>query len=115
MSPRTAEQFKEIRKEKKEIILNSALEIFAEQGFHGASISKIAQHANISKGLIYNYFESKEDLLKEIIFNGLDEMFVFFDPNHDGKLTKDECIYFINEIFKLISENYKFWKLYFSV
>ena len=63
MSPRSAKQFDEIRKQKKELILESALELFAENGFHATSISQIAKKAGISKGLIYNYFESKNEIL----------------------------------------------------
>ena len=67
MSPRSAKQFKEIRKEKKDHIMEVALELFAENGFHATSISQIAKKAGISKGLTYNYFESKKELLDELI------------------------------------------------
>ena len=52
--PRTKEQFEEIRSRTKQKILESALELFAEKGFKGTSISEIAKTANISKGLAYN-------------------------------------------------------------
>ncbi|MFO8235224.1 MAG: helix-turn-helix domain-containing protein [Bacteroidales bacterium] len=55
MSPRTEEQIRLIREKKKAEIREVALELFAEQGYYGASISKIAKRAAISKGLIYNY------------------------------------------------------------
>lgn len=92
-----------------------ALELFAEQGYTRTSISAIASQACISKGLLYNYFESKEDLLKQIMDEGLQEMLTFFDPNHDGVLTRDEFIYFIREVFQLIDRKRTFYKLYFSV
>lgn len=69
--PRTKKQFEKIRNEKIELIKNSALKLFAENGYHSTSISKIAKSAKISKGLIYNYFESKESLLHDIMFSGL--------------------------------------------
>ena len=67
MSPRTEAQYEEIREEKKELIKRVALEIISEHGIQNTSISKIAKEAGVSKGLMYNYFESKEDLLKRII------------------------------------------------
>ncbi len=61
------DRFEEIRYERKKQIMNSALHLFATKGFHQTSISSIAKHAQISKGLMYNYFESKDALLCEII------------------------------------------------
>ena len=59
--PRTPEQFEKIREEKRNHIMEVALECFANEGYHSTSISKIAKSAGISKGLIYNYFELNED------------------------------------------------------
>ena len=66
MSPRTEEQFEEIRESKKNLIQEVALELFATRGYHSTSISMIAKEADISKGLLYNYFESKEELLNSM-------------------------------------------------
>lgn len=67
MAPKTSKQFAEIRQKSQEKIEAAALELFAEQGFHSTSITAIAKAAGISKGLLYNYYESKEDLLHQII------------------------------------------------
>ena len=45
----------------------AAMELFATEGFPGTSVSAIAKKAGVSKGLIYNYFESKEDIVKGLI------------------------------------------------
>ena len=74
MSPKSAKQFNDIRTQKKELIMNVALELFAENGFHATSISQIAKKAKISKGLTYNYFESKKEILDEIIKKGFDSL-----------------------------------------
>ncbi len=115
MSPRTAQQFEEIREEKKQLIMNVALELFSDEGYHTTSISKIAKKAGISKGLMYNYFESKEDLLKKIAFDGIQDVFDSFDPNKDGILTKEEFRYFINESARMVKTHITFWKFYFSL
>jgi AcrR family transcriptional regulator len=44
-------------------ILDGAAAVFAEKGFHRATTREIAQAAGVSEGTIYNYFDSKEDLL----------------------------------------------------
>jgi AcrR family transcriptional regulator len=115
MSPRTERQFKKIRQEKRRLIIDTALELFAKEGYHVTSISKIAKKANISKGLLYNYFNSKEELLSSVIHLGIKEMYDEFDPNKDGILTKDELAHFIKFAFKTIRNKKRFWILYFTL
>ena len=67
MSPRSKEQNKKVRTESINNILDACLELFAVKGYDATSISMIAQQAGISKGLLYNYFSSKEELLKGLI------------------------------------------------
>ena len=115
MSPKTSQQYEEIRESRKKQIMEVALKLFAESGYSNTSISKIAGEAAISKGLLYNYFESKEDLLIHIMEEGMKDMVHFFDPNRDGVLTREEFIYFIHEAFGLMNSKLLFYKLYFSV
>ena len=115
MSPRTEKQFLVIREERKAQIKKVALEIIYEEGLEGSSISKIAKRAKISKGLLYNYYESKEEMIKEIIQDGIKPFVEIFDPNKDGILTVEEAKYFIDEMFHILESNLKYWRLYFSV
>ena len=50
---------------KKEQMLHAALAVFAERGYHGATMQSVAERAGVSKGAIYEYFPSKESLLLE--------------------------------------------------
>ena len=115
MSPRTSKQFAEIREEKRALIMKVALELFAREGFQSASISKISSEAGISKGLMYNYFDSKEQLIKEIIEDGLDKLFSLIDPNKDGIVTREEMENYIIALFDMMRDNLTFWSLYFSL
>ncbi|MDO8952731.1 MAG: TetR/AcrR family transcriptional regulator [Draconibacterium sp.] len=115
MSPRSAKQYSEIRKQKKELIMETALELFAENGFHATSMSQIAKKAGISKGLAYNYFQSKNEILEEILETSSNEIYKNIDINHDGILTEEEFYFFIKKTFQLINRNRRFWKLYTSV
>ena len=115
MSPRTEQQFVEIREVRKKEIMDTALELFAIEGFDKTSISKIAAKAGISKGLLYNYFSSKEDLIKSIIFVGLDSLTGYIDPNHDGVLSREELQYFIEAFFNAVEKNEHYWRLYFTL
>jgi AcrR family transcriptional regulator len=115
MSPRTANQFKAIRKARKEKIMESALGLFAVKGFHSTSIANIAREAGMSKGLFYNYFENKEALIKELVMQGFTAILSVFDPNHDGKLTGNEMRFLIIELIEIIKKDIQFWRLYFSM
>lgn len=48
-------------------ILDAALKEFAEKGFEGSRVEKIAQRAGVSKALIYYNFDSKESILEELM------------------------------------------------
>ena len=113
MSPRSKKQIEELKEVKRKLIMNSALELFADYGYHGTSINMIAKKAGIAKGLIYTYFENKESLIKELVLGGIEEFSDIFDPNNDGVLTEEEFEFFVNESFKLLESNMKFWRLYF--
>lgn len=114
MSPRTPKQYEDIREEKRSLIMRVALEHFAKEGYHNTTINHIARHAGISKGLMYNYFESKEELLTEIVNSSLDEISGYFDPDRDGYLTEDEFELFIRKLFLLLREKLSFWRLFYQ-
>lgn len=115
MSPRTEAQFEEIRKKRKSHIMESALEIFAQDGYHKSSIAKIARTANISKGLLYNYFESKEDLLLQIIVAGTERIHGVFKDIEDELDTEEELKIFIKGGIEIIKNDPHFYKLMFTV
>ncbi len=60
--------------ETKERILNSAIAVFGEKGYHQATIAEIAEHANIGKGTLYWYFSSKEELFSGMIEQGIESL-----------------------------------------
>ena len=51
---------------KREAILEAALELFVERGFHGTAVPEIADRAGVGAGTIYRYFDSKEALVNAI-------------------------------------------------
>ncbi len=115
MSPRTPKQFEEIRESRRKQIMDAALELFASKGYSNCSISQLASQADISKGLMYNYFDSKEALLMAIIEEGIQDIMSMIDPNHDGILEPEEVEGFIRNTFKGIRDNMHFWILFITV
>ena len=61
--------------ERRAAILESALAVFADRGYHAASIDDIAREGGISKALIYEHFSSKQQLYAELIELHADELF----------------------------------------
>lgn len=115
MSPRTEKQFAQIREDRKESILSAALHLFAEQGYHSTSISKIAKEANISKGLLYNYFEGKEEVLKFLLSSLFEKIVESMQLDINATLTKEVFIKHIDNTFILIENDRPLWRLYFSM
>ena len=115
MAPRSPEQFAEIREERKAQILEAALEVFARDSFHGASISSVAKRAGISKGLIYNYFKSKEEILISLVVDVFDDVMEQLDLNLGEPLTKDSFIQIIEKSVDEVVKNPQRWKLYMSL
>ena len=115
MSPRTPEQFKDLRHEKKTLIMNVALEHFANDGYHNSSISRIAKQAGISKGLMYNYFSGKEDLLAEIVNRSMEKFSQHFSPGSSSFLSEDDFELFVRKYFLILREGLSFWRLYFQL
>lgn len=68
---------------KKDKILNSALSLFVEFGFHGTPTSQVAKTAEVSNGILFHYFKTKEELITELYIYIKDDLMNFLD----SKLT----------------------------
>src|SRR6478609_147455 len=49
--------------DKRRLILDAAVRVFARRGFNGCRVSDIADEANVAYGLVYHYFRSKDEVL----------------------------------------------------
>ena len=52
--------------DKRRAILDAAIRVFARQGFHNARVSDVASEAGVAYGLVYHYFDSKDQMLNEL-------------------------------------------------
>ena len=68
-----SDRVKKLSQDKRANILNSAIHVFSEKGFDGASMDKIAEKANVSKITIYKHFQNKESLFLAIVSEFLQE------------------------------------------
>ena len=60
--------------DKRRQILDAAVRVFARQGFHGCRVSDIADEAGVAYGLVYHYFDSKEEVLDTLFLERWDVM-----------------------------------------
>lgn len=79
----TKQMAREVAREK---ILNAALEIFAQQGYHGSKMSQISRKAGVSAGLAYHYFEGKEEILDAILAKNVELHQPLFEAIRRGGL-----------------------------
>ncbi|MEO8233138.1 MAG: TetR/AcrR family transcriptional regulator [Ignavibacteriota bacterium] len=110
MSPRTKDQFEKIRNKSREKIEKIALELFAIKGYHATSISQIAEKAGISKGLLYNYYENKEQLLNSVIRKVYDEIMQIVQMKENLSAEK-QIEQIIIQTINHLKENITFWRL----
>lgn len=63
----SADRREEYLEERRERLLDAALAVFSRDGFDRATMATIAEQAGMAKGTIYNYFETKEELLSALL------------------------------------------------
>jgi len=101
--------------EKQEKILQAALQLFAKEGYHATSTSKVARLAGVSEGLIFRHFGNKEGLLNAILEvgeNKLKTLFVDIVMESEPKQVIRKAIEMTNMI---DVSDYDFWKLQFKL
>jgi AcrR family transcriptional regulator len=116
MAARNRKRSDEIRAKSRKAIMDSALELFCEKGYHGTSVSMIANKAGVSTGLMYNYFTSKEELLEGIIIEGVGLIESSFDGLRELEDPHQLIEALVDNVFRMMGdEEWHFWKLYFSM
>ncbi|MBS4208840.1 TetR/AcrR family transcriptional regulator [Bacillus sp. FJAT-50079] len=87
-------------------IIDAAVVVIAENGYHQAQVSKIAKQAGVADGTIYLYFNNKEDILISVF---REKMGVFIDQLEDvvaGKETaKEKLLIMVENHFHILSED----------
>ena len=115
MAPRSPEQFAEIREERKHQILDAALHVFAEESYHGSSMASVAKRAKVSKGLIYNYFDSKEEILKTLLLGLFDHFMETLALDFSQPLTRNDFIRIVELSIDEVVKNPARWRLFMSL
>jgi TetR/AcrR family transcriptional regulator, fatty acid metabolism regulator protein len=70
--------------DKRKLILDAAIRVFAEHGYHGSRVGDIAEDAGVAHGLLYHYFASKDEVLRTIFVENWGELIGRFRAVEDS-------------------------------
>jgi AcrR family transcriptional regulator len=108
--PRSPAQNELLREASTQRVLEHALRLFAEHGYDATTMKMIAASASISPGLIYNYFASKEDLLRAIFVRSMDDVRASF-AEAEAAAPGERLERLIRASFEILRRNRDFWRL----
>jgi AcrR family transcriptional regulator len=101
--------------ERRAAILGSAVEVFADRGYHASSIDDIAREGGISKALIYEHFGSKQELYVELLdeyagglFDRLDAAIATAGPSASARLSVG-----VDAFYGFVEEHRVAWRMLF--
>lgn len=101
--------------EKKELIIETALRLFAREGFDTTSTSKIAREAGVSEGLIFRHFTNKEGLMNAVLDLCEGRMTPHIDAIDQEPDPRKRIQSIIDLTYTLYNEEREFWQLQFTI
>jgi TetR/AcrR family transcriptional regulator, fatty acid metabolism regulator protein len=81
--------------DKRRVILDAAVRVFARQGFHTCRVSDIADQAGVAYGLVYHYFSSKEEILDTLFLERWELMLAAIAEIDQSERSPREKLYSI--------------------
>ena len=81
--------------DKRRLILDAAVRVFARQGFHTCRVSDIADEAGVAYGLVYHYFQSKDEVLDTLFLERWELMLAAIDEIDAQPIGPREKLYAI--------------------
>ncbi|QQZ10660.1 TetR/AcrR family transcriptional regulator [Heyndrickxia vini] len=89
-------------------IIDAAVIVIAENGYHQAQVSKIAKQAGVADGTIYLYFKNKEDILISLFQEKMGMFIEKIDEEIAGKQTAAEkLLVMVESHFKILSDDHQ--------
>jgi len=98
--PKVIPEYKEEAKSK---IVEAARVVFAKKGYNDATMDDVAKEVGVSKGAIYSYFKSKEDILKETYLQTHQTLRTIINK----ACEKTDLAQALEEVYSMVTERYK--------
>ena len=113
--PRSPERNQQLRAESVRRLLAAARATFVRLGYDGATIRDIAQEAGVAQGLLYNYFPSKDDLLRAVFREGARDVAEAFGAGAPAGSAAERLERVIRRSLEIVRERRDFWLLSYMV
>lgn len=105
------EKFYELKKEKQDLMINGAMELFAKNGYKRASTDEMVRVSGVSKGLWFHYFENKKGLYDFIVGYGIKYAIMEYENMHTDGMNIYELIKCFERTKIILMDKYPFLPL----
>jgi AcrR family transcriptional regulator len=95
----------------KQKLFDAATKLFESQGYFSTTVEQITEEAGVSKGLVYNYFESKEALLVGLIEAATSQMVSVAEPLGPSDSYEESLSLFLDRFLDYLKKEKRFLKL----
>lgn len=95
-------------------ILDAALRLFSQHGYDETSVAALARSADVSKGLVYHYFDTKRDVLEAVMARGSERLEAALDRVGSGSSGAPPAAA-VMEILGMVAEDLPWWRLLFRL
>jgi len=100
--------------QRKKFIMDVALSLISEKGYHQTSMNEIAQKAEFSVGTLYNFFINKEELYKAMVNEKASEFYEILKDVLDSPGSPEEVLKkWVDTKIRLYTENRQFFSIFF--
>lgn len=99
--------------ERRALLLEAALDVMGERGYHGTSLDEIAKAAGVSKALIYEHFDSKRDMYGALLTMHLQPLFESLEENtRTGAEGAERLTGGVDRFFAWVEERRKAYRVF---
>jgi AcrR family transcriptional regulator len=113
--PRLPEENAKIREKTIKKLLDASLELFATEGYHKATMAKIAKLAGVSKGLAFHYFREKSDLLVALAGRRIEEWVPLIEGLNTIENPQDRLRFLVEFVIEELRSKTNILRLYHSL
>ena len=100
---------------KKELMMATATNLFAERGFDNTSVDMICKVAKVSKGLIYHHFKNKDELLRAIFSETTQKMIEINESANSSASPRAQLVELIKALFLQLKSDKLFFQLNLNI
>lgn len=104
----------DLAENRKNEIIDTALKLFAQEGYHSTTLDEVAKVIGVSKATLYYYFRSKEEIIKAILNRSLDRMKQTLEIRKSPLSTREKLCQFIEYHITFAADNAELARITFE-